>query len=399
MKSVQLLFLALSTLLWSNCNFENPSSESSMELHFQTVDSGFFPIEMNISNGPDHSLLFTFYNGKEEIAVRVSDSADTITVPMPVFQSYFELTKSNQNWTGYYYYPSRGDDYRIPVQTAKKSEKWTRSDSPKQETYAFHYGEDLNFSGYAFLRLEEGQLRGTIRSEIGDYRYLSGWIIDGVFKLQTFDGSHVYHWSGQELPDGVIRGTFYSGNHFSAPFELRPVEEVSFNHSDELTQVVSPIEFTLPLSASDSLEFPSGAYSDKVVLIQVLGSWCPNCMDETRFIAEELYPEFHESGFEVIGIAFERYRDSEKNFAAIEKMKRDLNVTYPIVLGGFADKREAGKVLPFLSEVISFPTTILVDRNGSIVRVHTGFDGPGTGEPYQNYVRETKALIRDLLVQ
>lgn len=400
MKPIKLLYLFISAILLANCNPNVSQNESAMQMNFQTSDGDYFPVELDITPKSDSLWIFTFYNGREEITIETSPSEDEIAFSMPVFESYFELSKSDQNdWTGHYYDPSRGEGYRIPVHTSTRTERWTNSAAPENETYAFHYGENLEFSGYAFLHLENGQLRGTIRSEIGDYRYLSGWLIERDFNLQTFDGSHVYHWSGQEGTDGLIRGTFYSGNHFSTPFEFRPVENVSFEDADELTQVVSPIEFKLPLSLSDSIHFPSDEYEGKVVLIQVLGSWCPNCMDETRFIANDLFPEFNEKGLEIIGIAFERYRDSEKNFAAIEKMKRDLQVNYPIALGGFADKREAGEVLPFLSEVISFPTTILIDQNGNIVRVHTGFDGPGTEEPYENYVRETKALINNLLTQ
>ena len=400
MKKVLFFPFVTLTILLASCS-EPKSETSTMQMNFQTADSSFFPIEMHINSISNDSIEFTFYNGEEEIRPRIAQTEQNrIRVEMPVFESYFELERTEyKHWKGHYYDPSRGDQYRIQVYTSSGNDQWRDSEAPPQKTYAFHYGKDLEFSGYAFLRLEKGQLRGTIRSEIGDYRYLSGWIAESNFQLQTFDGSHVYHWNGEIQPDGKISGMYYSGNHFRSPFELIPVDDVKFNDSDALTEVVSPIRFKLPLSPADSLTYPSEKFDGKVVMIQVLGSWCPNCMDETRFISERLYPEFHEAGFEVIGIAFERYREDERNFDAIAKMKRDLNVSYPVVLGGFADKREAGEVLPFLSEIISFPTTILIDQNGSIVRVHTGFDGPGTGEPYEAYVDETVRLIEDLIHQ
>lgn len=400
MKKITAILLGTLAIFAISC--ENPTENTgAMQINFQTADSDYFPIEMEIDSSADSNPSFIFFNGTEQITATSTELDDkTLRVEMPVFESYFEMNPmENGQWKGFYYDPSRGEAYRIPVYTSEKTEDWQRSEAAPQKNYAFHYGDKLEFSGYAFLELENGQLHGTIRSEIGDYRYLSGWLKDGAFRFQTFDGSHVYHWNGKLGKDGAIRGTFYSGNHFSAPFEFRPVSDVDFGDADELTRVISPIQFELPLSSSDSLAYPQERFDGKVVLIQVLGSWCPNCMDETRFIADDLYPEFHDQGFEVIGIAFERYRDAERNFAAIDKMKRDLNVEYPVVLGGFADKQEAGKVLPFLSEVISFPTTILIDQNGSIVKVHTGFDGPGTGAPYDEYVKETKALIRDLLEQ
>ena len=40
---------------------------------------------------------------------------------------------------------------------------------------------------------------------------------------------------------------------------------------------------------------------------------------------------------------------------------------------------------------------LFIDRKGGIREIHTGFSGPGTGEPYYIYKEETEKLVVELL--
>jgi hypothetical protein len=50
-----------------------------------------------------------------------------------------------------------------------------------------------------------------------------------------------------------------------------------------------------------------------------------------------------------------------------------------------------------LTEVMSFPTAIYLDRNNEVQKIYSGFYGPGTGEYYIDYTDKTDAFISDLL--
>jgi hypothetical protein len=50
-----------------------------------------------------------------------------------------------------------------------------------------------------------------------------------------------------------------------------------------------------------------------------------------------------------------------------------------------------------LNKVISFPTSIYIGKDGKVKRIHTGFNGPGTGSYYSDYVKATTALVEYLL--
>ena len=66
-------------------------------------------------------------------------------------------------------------------------------------------------------------------------------------------------------------------------------------------------------------------------------------------------------------------------------------------LAGKASKIEAAKSLPMLNHIMSYPTTIFIDRNGVIRKIRTGFYGPGTGEYYNRYIEQTDGLVEKLL--
>jgi thiol-disulfide isomerase/thioredoxin len=142
------------------------------------------------------------------------------------------------------------------------------------------------------------------------------------------------------------------------------------------------------------------AYKNKVVIVQILGSWCPNCMDETRFLSA-WYLQNKSRGLAIIGLAYERMA----SFANAKKMLQPfisrLHVTYPILATGVtvSDSLRTEKTLPEIQEIIGFPTTIFVDKKGMIRKIHTGFNGPGTGEHYEVYKKEFNELVNSLLAE
>jgi hypothetical protein len=79
------------------------------------------------------------------------------------------------------------------------------------------------------------------------------------------------------------------------------------------------------------------------------------------------------------------------------RYRKDLNVPYTLLLAGSSDKGKAAEALPMLNQILSFPTTIIIDKAGKIREIHTGFSGPGTGSEYEKYALETEQLIQGLL--
>jgi len=158
------------------------------------------------------------------------------------------------------------------------------------------------------------------------------------------------------------------------------------------------IAFSFPDESGSLISLKDEKYQDKLVIVQIFGTWCPNCMDETRYLVD-LHKKYHKRGLEIIGLDFEITPTLEYFKPRVERFRKDLEVPYDIVLAGHANKKKAAEALPMLNHILSYPTAIIIDRKGEIKEIHTGFSGPGTGEAYQNYEKEMEGLIESLLAE
>ena len=52
-----------------------------------------------------------------------------------------------------------------------------------------------------------------------------------------------------------------------------------------------------------------------------------------------------------------------------------------------------------LNHVLSYPTSIFIDKKGKVRKIHTGFNGPATGEKYLEFKKEFEAFVNTLLTE
>ena len=139
-------------------------------------------------------------------------------------------------------------------------------------------------------------------------------------------------------------------------------------------------------------------FKNKVVLVQIMGSWCPNCLDESKYYSE-FYKENKDKGLEIVALAFEYAKTKEKAFNSIARMQDRVGIEYSILLAqyGTSNKAQAQEKLPMLNHVLSYPTTIFVDKKGLVRKIHTGFNGPATGDKYMSFQKEFEDFVNHLL--
>jgi thiol-disulfide isomerase/thioredoxin len=140
------------------------------------------------------------------------------------------------------------------------------------------------------------------------------------------------------------------------------------------------------------------AFRNKVVIIQIMGSWCPNCMDETRFLSD-YYKKNKDRGIEVIALAYERTANYNESRKSLQSFKSRFDITYPVLITGVAvsDTLRTEKTLPRIKKILGFPTTIFIDKKGRVRKISTGFNGPGTGDHYEIFKKEFNELVDGLL--
>ncbi len=353
-------------------------------------------------------------NGEEKIYVEDFEfRADSLKFTMPVFGSTVSasisknelakrrLNKDVTNITGIWdKYPNKAD-YKMKFSAFQTTwEAWnTKSDRKPVNLngkWAATFTEDdgSTYPAIAYFKQKGNILEGTFTTNTGDYRYLYGKVYDSKFYLSCFDGAHAFFFTGEYL-DGNLYGTFHSGKTWSAQFTAQKDENATLDNPYELTYLndgFEGVDFSFPeFGTNKNVSLSDKQFNNKAVVIQILGTWCPNCMDETDLYAK-LSEEYKSKNVEFVAVAFELSEEMEKNNTAIEKYKEHFNLKYPILFGGAASKKIASEKFPMLNKIMSFPTTIVLDKNHKLVKIHTGFYGPAT-EEYDNFVENFVLLL------
>ena len=344
-------------------------------------------------------------NGVERIPIDIKWGKDsTFTSSLPLFNTYFEGKKEKGIVTGEWVDPTRTGDYRIPFQIVnnKIREFDTKVHVPVHAKYKIVFEDDTvpAILDMAAVR-EEFVVYGTVLTETGDYRYLQGEPFENNrFYLSAFDGTHLFYLAGQ-LIDNKIQGIFMSGKHYSAKFTGEVDNKFELRKADELTWMKNPKEtLILKLNADAKTErlFGEKDWKGKVTLVQIMGTWCPNCTDESRFV-KSMYEKYHAQGLEVVPVSFERGIDKQVAFTRINSQAKQMALPYPVYLGSGADSPQKAAAIVFaqLNHVMSFPTLILIGKDGKVKKVWTGFYGPGTGVHYREHTAEIEDAVLRLL--
>jgi peroxiredoxin len=156
-----------------------------------------------------------------------------------------------------------------------------------------------------------------------------------------------------------------------------------------------PLRFSYPDLSGRVVSNTDERFRGKVVLVNVLGSWCPNCHDEVPFLVE-LYRRYHGRGLEIVGLSFEEATQL-KTLTRLRAFIKRYGIEYPVLVAG--EPKEAPEKLPQAVNLNSFPTTFVVGRDGRVRGVHAGFPGAASGAFHEQTKRETIAQIERLLAE
>lgn len=244
-------------------------------------------------------------------------------------------------------------------------------------------------------------LAGTFLTATGDYRFLEGRVDGNLLRLSCFDGGHAFLFEATMDEDGNLKGDFWSSDKWheawtavrDADAELPDPYQMSALTNDEQL-----FRFSFADGEGQVRSQDDAAWKDKVRLISIFGSWCPNCNDEAPFL-QELHKTYAAQGLQVIGLAFEATGNEKRDWRVLKRFEKRHGLEYPILLAGQRDKADASTKLQDLQEVIAYPTTLFLDRSGKVRHIHTGFTGPGTGERYEALKRKYHETIRALLAE
>jgi peroxiredoxin len=205
------------------------------------------------------------------------------------------------------------------------------------------------------------------------------------------------------IQEGRMIGVFYSGNHYKETFIAHRNDNFTLDDPESLTflkEGYDDFEFSFPDVNGEMVSLADDRFKNKVVVVQLMGTWCPNCLDESKFLTS-FYESYQSKGLEIVALSFEYVKTKAKAFANLERLKNNLNITYPLLLAqyGSTDKNLAQEKLPMLNKVWSYPTTIVLGRDHQVRKIHTGYNGPATGQVYLDFVDDFTTFIETLLAE
>jgi thiol-disulfide isomerase/thioredoxin len=367
-----------------------------------TLQQQQLPFDFEISKEKKGSIVVTLMNADDRLETdSVQLKGDSVVVPMHIFDNEIRAKIVDNKLEGVFI-KKYAEDYKLPfTATFGNDARFDKIGVAKKmpARYKIHFADEPD-SVYAvgILRSQGTKITGTILTTTGDHRFLEGIATNDSLFLSTFDGEHAYLYKAKIGADFSLSGFYYSGKSYNTRFSATPNDTIELPDANGITLLkpgVDKFTFSFPGIDGKTVSIEDPEYQNKVVVVQIMGSWCPNCMDETKFLAP-WYQKNRNKGVEIIGISYEKKNDFDYAKARLLKLKDRLSIQYKIAFAGSSDKEEASKTLP-INHLFAFPTTIFIDKKGKVRKIHTGFSGPGTGVYYEKFVEEFNETINSLL--
>jgi peroxiredoxin len=369
----------------------------------------------NIETGIEISLDGDAYsaslvNGQERVSIdEVVFDGKELLLRFPAFNNEIRATLEDDLLTGELTLVKRfGETQVMPFSALPGGEAQGERNADANHDLSgrwaarFHAPDGSDSASIGEFAQRGARLFGTFLNPNGDHRFLAGHVRGDDFHLSTFDGAHAFIFSGSVDADGrIVNADFWSGTSWHQKWSAERNQSVQLPDAFSRTFLkpgYERFEFAFPDESGNTVSIDDEKFADKVVMVTLAGTWCPNCNDEARYLAP-FYRQYREQGLEIVALMFEHFDDAALATEQVRLFREKHDIEYDTLIAGISDKAEAGKVLPSLSSVLAFPTTIFIDRDGRVRQIHTGFTGPGTGEHYVRLQKQFDDLVTELLAE
>lgn len=349
--------------------------------------------QLSIINGAEHFLV-----------PDVRLDGDSVFIHMPLFDSEFKLKQQDGKLEGKWikHLAQKDSELDFTATPGQAYRFFESHDKPAADVSgrwsAVFTSDGVRDTTVGEFKQAGNKVTGTFLTTTGDYRYLEGAVNGDKLYLSCFDGGHAFLFSA-DVKDSV---TLKNGKFGTDTWVAVKNEKAKLPDAYSLTALkpgYKKLEFTFKDIKGNKVSLSDDRFKNKVVIVQFMGSWCPNCMDETSYLVN-YYKKYQPKGVEIVGLAYERTADFARSQKTLEQLKERFNIPYTLLITGYTNnKAETAKSLPMLANFVAFPTTIIIDKKGDVRKIHTGFSGPGTGEHYVEFVNEFEKLTDDLLAE
>lgn len=372
------------------------------------ADNKVAPFLFEVSDAQTDSTTVTLLNGDERVKLPgVAFHGDTLVIPIEAYDAVIKgfVGKDKINGKFIKNYLENDSGITFSAQFGQKN-RFVPAQKPSPEKidgkwnmlFISEKGDTARNVG--IFKSYDGIVTGSVLTNSGDLRFLEGAYTESGVKLSAFSGLSPYLIELNFRNDSVFDGKFYTS---------RGTTQIDGKRNDraELADPYSlaglkpgykSLGFRLPNLEGKTVSLQDERYKGKVVVVSILGSWCPNCLDEMAYLSP-WYNENKPRGVELVGIAFERKNDFNYARQALARLKNRYAVHYEILFGGEVGKENVDKALPEIENFSGYPTTVFIDKRGVVRKIHTGFNGPATGLFHEEFKNDFNKLIDNLLTE
>lgn len=402
MRILAFFVLALVVFSCSKPELKTGPWRGTLEIQGQELPFNF-RIAEDFSKGYDAHLKNA---GEELLLDEVTISGDSVNMVLHVFDAQLRAAVEGNTLNGFFtlnynpgykvpFHATFGEEYRFkPTDTTATATNF----SGKYQVVFVNETDTTQAIG--IVNQSGNYATGSFLTPTGDYRYLEGGVFNDTLFLSTFDGNHAYLFKAVKN-DSTLTGDFWAGRSYHQSWTGIRNENASLPDAESLTYLkpgYETLDFKFPDLNGKPVTLKDDRFKNKVVVLQLFGTWCPNCMDETKYLSL-WYDNNKNRGVEVLGLAFERKPDFNYARDRVNKMKGKWGVNYDFVIAGVDDKLKAAEALPALNTIAAFPTTIFIGKDGKVKHIHTGFEGPGTGVYHERWKERFNEIINELLTE
>jgi peroxiredoxin len=249
-------------------------------------------------------------------------------------------------------------------------------------------------------RQKGSEVTATILRVDGDTGTLEGGWRDGRFVLSHFSGARPLLLEITPAADGTLvlkqnnKSELIAARENTAQALAIGVPSDPSGHT-AVKDPAEPLRFQFPDLSGRTVSNADERFEGKVVLVNISGSWCPNCHDEAPFLVS-LDRKYRAQGLEVVTLSFEE-ADQLKDPSRLRAFIKTYGIGYTVLLAG--EPSQLSEMLPQAKNLDAFPTTFIVGRDGRVRSVHAGFPSPGSGAYYEKAEKELTQMVERLLAE
>jgi thiol-disulfide isomerase/thioredoxin len=253
------------------------------------------------------------------------------------------------------------------------------------------------------VRQSGASVSGAILRVDGDTGALTGTWRDGKLLLSHFDGARPSAFEVIPGGDGTLQVRIMSRHppdqivtaYRAESAAARGVEATDATLHTSVRDSTEPFRFSFPDLAGHVVSNTDSRFKGKVLVIDIGGSWCPNCHDEAPLL-EELYKKYRSQGLEVVTLSFEE-PEQLVNPTRLRAFIEHYGLDYTVLVAGSPE--QLNDKIPQAVNLDAYPTTFFVGRDGRVRGVHAGFAAHVTGVFNTRLKEQFTRQIQQLLAE